>query len=76
MNSLTQKNIIFHVSHIEIAQKMTEIEKSRKSKMAAAAILNISTIRQFLVKHLVQDETLGPKLHIPVGICHSFQNGY
>ena len=75
MNSLTQKNIIFHVSHIEIAQKMTEIEKSRKSKMAAAAILNISTIRQFVVKHLVQDEALGPKLHIPGGICHSFQNG-
>ena len=72
---LDPKNIDLHIKNFKICEKFIEIEDPLKSKMAAAAILNISTIRQFVVKHLVQDETLGPKLHIPGGICHSFENG-
>ena len=52
---LIPKNIVVHSKHIKFDEKMTKIEDSRISKMAAAAILNISFLPQLrknvLVRH-------------------------
>ena len=54
MDSSSQKNIVVHSKHIKFDEKMTKIEDSRISKMAAAAILNISFLPQLRKNGLVR----------------------
>ena len=50
---LVPKNIVLHNKHIKIGEKTTEIEDPPISKMAAAAILNISFLQGWRKNGLV-----------------------